>query len=133
MMIKFPAPKKSIIYEDKKVGVCLASRPLARGHIIVFWKKDAKDIHNLSDREYDYLMRLVDVTRDSLLKYFKVKKVYLLYMDELKHVHWHLVPRYNVRGINALAHSPRRETNFRDVPALAKIFLSIIKKRKGFK
>lgn len=27
-------------------------------------------------------------------------------MDEVKHVHWHLVPRYNLMGFNLLRHKP---------------------------
>jgi diadenosine tetraphosphate (Ap4A) HIT family hydrolase len=41
-----------------------------------------------------------------------VEKVYLMYLDEVKHVHWHLVPRYEERGFNILLHSPAETKDF---------------------
>ena len=32
-----------------------------------------------------------------------MKKVYLIYMDETQHVHWHLIPRYNEKGYDVIA------------------------------
>lgn len=130
-MNKLPnAPKESIIYEDKHVYVCLASCPLNKGHMIVAWKKPVKDIHDLSCKQYDHLMDIVDVTRDALLKMFKVKKVYLVYMDEIKHVHWHLVPRFNEKGVNVLSHTPKRVRDFSLAPKLKSNFLEVLKKHK---
>ncbi|MEK7080625.1 MAG: HIT family protein [Patescibacteria group bacterium] len=95
------APKKSIIYDDDIVYVCLAKRPIAEGHTIVVLKKDISDLSKLPDREYDYLMDTVFTTRNAMMKTLKVKKVYLVYMDEAKHVHWHLIPRYKEKGFDA--------------------------------
>ncbi len=95
------APKKSIIYNDDLLYVCLAKRPIAEGHTIVAFKKDISDLSKLPDREYDYLMDTVFATRNAMIKALKVKKVYLVYMDETKHIHWHLVPRYKEKGFEA--------------------------------
>lgn len=51
-------------------------------------------------------MDMVNSVRTAMLGALAVEKVYLMYMDEVNQVHWHLVPRYNVKGINALAHEP---------------------------
>lgn len=89
-----PYPQ-AIIYEDAKVYACLANNPITAGHTIVVWKSPAIDLHVLSKKDYDYLMDKVDQLRNALRKTLKIKKVYLIYMDEIQHVHWHLVPRYN--------------------------------------
>lgn len=94
------APKKSIIYEDEILYVCLAKYPIAVGHTIVVFKQDVSDLSKLPDRDYDYLMDTVFAARNALIKTLKVKKVYLVYMDEAKHVHWHLIPRYKEKGFN---------------------------------
>ncbi len=99
-------PSEAIIYEDDKLYVCLASYPLTIGHTIVVWKDQVEDLHLLSIKEYEYLMDIVDQVRDLLLNYLNVEKVYLLYMDEAKQVHWHLVPRYEEQGFNVLIHEP---------------------------
>ena len=112
--------KRSIFYEDGKIYACLASFPIVRGHVVVVWKKDVKDLHLLSRKDFEYLMDGVDVIRNLMLKTLKIKKVYLIYMDEVNHVHWHLIPRYNVRGFNILKHKPTRLKDFRLVQKLNK-------------
>ncbi len=103
------SPKKgSVFYEDKKLYACLASHPLTRGHVVVVWKKDVSDLHLLWKRDYSHLMNIVDKVRNAMLKVLKIKKVYLIYMDEAKHVHWHLIPRYNEKGFDVLKHKPKK-------------------------
>lgn len=96
--------KKSLIYQDENLYVCLAKFPVTIGHSIVAIKKDFRDLELLPDREYDYLMDTVFAVRNALLKTLKVKKVYLMYMDEANHVHWHLIPRYKERGFDIFQH-----------------------------
>ncbi|MBS3168778.1 HIT domain-containing protein [Candidatus Woesearchaeota archaeon] len=109
----FPKPdEKSIIYEDSKIYSCLASYPITRGHVVVVWKKKVKDLHLLSRNDYEYLMDKVDEIRSAMIKALKIKKVYLIYMDEANHVHWHLVPRYNQKGFNVLIHRPSKLKDF---------------------
>jgi diadenosine tetraphosphate (Ap4A) HIT family hydrolase len=104
-MSELPKPdKKAIIYEDENLYVCLATFPLAEGHTIISCKKDFSDLKLLPDRDYDYLMDTVFAVRNALLKTLNLKKVYLIYMDEAEHVHWHLVPRYKEKGFDVFQH-----------------------------
>lgn len=124
MQHAFPKPKKeSIIYEDNKLYVCLAHHAIAKGHTIIVWKKAISDLHLLSRKDYEYLMDKVDEIRNALLKALKLKKVYLIYMDEANQVHWHLIPRYNEKGYNLLKHNPTKVKDF----SLAKIIKSNLK------
>lgn len=102
----------SIFFEDENIYACLADYPLSRGHSIVVWKKPITDLHLLNPKEYEHLMEAVDKVRNTLMKTLKVEKVYLMYMDEIKHVHWHLIPRYNKFGFNILKHSPKKLKNY---------------------
>jgi diadenosine tetraphosphate (Ap4A) HIT family hydrolase len=126
-------PKESIIYEDEKTYVCLAMKAITNGHTIVAWKKPVADIHSLSCEEYDYLMNIVDVARDVLLKTFGVEKIYMLYMDEIKHVHWHLIPRFNEQGFNMFLHEPKEITDFGNIAKMKEIFSEEIKKHPELK
>lgn len=103
---------KSLIYQDSKLYVCLASFPIVKGHTVVVWKKHVSDLHLLAKKDYEYLMDKVDETRNALMKALGVKKVYLMYMDEANHVHWHLIPRYNEKGYDVLKHKPRKLKDF---------------------
>ncbi len=107
-MSKFPKPpRKSIIYEDQNLYACLAKDSIIKGHVVIIWKKSVSDLSLLPDRDYDYLMDTVFAVRNALLKTLKIKKVYLIYMDEAKHVHWHLVPRYKKKGFDIFQHKPK--------------------------
>lgn len=111
--MKFEKPDpKSVIYENNRLCIFLASNPIAKGHTIVVWKKKVQDLQLLSRKNYEHLMDAVDMTRNALLKTLRLKKVYLLYADEVNQVHWHLVPRYNKKGYDILNHKPSRLKDF---------------------
>jgi diadenosine tetraphosphate (Ap4A) HIT family hydrolase len=108
-----PEPKdKEIIYEDEKLYACLARHPKTEGHVVVVWKDKLQDLNLLSRKDYEYLMDSVDELRNAMIETLDVEKVYLIYMDEAKHVHWHLVPRYNEKGYNILENSPGKIEDF---------------------
>ena len=118
----FETPPESIFFEDNRVYVALAHHAITEGHTVVVWKGDAADISKLSTNDYEYLMDVVDVARNSLKKQFGVEKVYLLYFDEAQHVHWHLIPRYIEKGFAALQHEPVVLSVFPHVPVLRMVF-----------
>jgi len=101
----------AMIFEDEQLYVCLANFPLTKGHTVVVWKDRVADLHLLNREQYEHLMAVVDQARNALTKTLSIEKVYLMYMDEIKHVHWHLIPRYDEQGLNALTHAP---TELRD-------------------
>ena len=108
-----PKPyENAIIYEDKKLYACLANEPIVDGHTVVVWKDKVADLHLLSRKNYDYLMERVNEVRNAMLKALKVKKVYLVYMDEAKQVHWHLVPRYSKKGFENLSQKSGKIKDF---------------------
>lgn len=107
-MAKLPRViKESIIYQDENLYACLAKFPIVKGHTVVVWREEITDLKLLPDRDYDYLMDTVFAVRSALLKTLRLKKVYLLYMDEAKHVHWHLIPRYKEKGFEAFQGKPK--------------------------
>ena len=99
-------PPKSFIYDDQHLYVCLAREFLVEGHTVIVWKKKVSDLMLMPDRDYDYLMDTVFAVRNALLKTLGIKKVYLIYMDEVEHVHWHLIPRYIDKGFELFRHKP---------------------------
>lgn len=112
-LANLPEPKpESIIYEDDKLYVCLARFPITKGHIVVVWKEDKEDLHLLDRVKYLYLMDKVEEIRNKQLEVLGVEKVYLVYMDEAKQVHWHLVPRYDEEGFNIFSHDPQEEVDY---------------------
>lgn len=108
-----PEPfEEAMIYEDDKLYSCLANFPRAKGHCVVVWKKNISDLHLLSREDYEYLMDKVEELRTAMIEALGVEKVYLLYMDEMQHVHWHLIPRYDEKGYNVLEHKPDELEDF---------------------
>ena len=114
MRTDLPKPHKaSFIYQDDKLYVCLAKFPITKGHTVVVWKKHVPDLHLLSRKHYEYLMDKVDEARNSLIETLGIKKVYLIYMDEARHVHWHLIPRYNKKGYDIFKYNPAELKDFK--------------------
>lgn len=113
-------PPLSVFYETELVYVALASYPISKGHTVVVWKKKVADLGQMSPEDYTYLMLTVDKIRTVLMHVFKVKKVYLMYMDEVKHVHWHLIPRYSIFGLTILKAQQKQLKSFSLVPQLQK-------------
>ncbi|MDB5161361.1 MAG: hypothetical protein JWO96_741 [Candidatus Saccharibacteria bacterium] len=112
-MSGLPKPSaEAIYYEDDKLYVCLASFPLTRGHSVAVWKDNVKDLNLLSRQDYDHLMERVEQARKALMKTLNLQKVYLLYLDEAQHVHWHLVPRYKEKGYTVLNHQAQELESF---------------------
>ncbi|MFA6594459.1 MAG: HIT family protein [Candidatus Buchananbacteria bacterium] len=108
-----PKPyENAIIYEDKKLYVCLANEPIVDGHTVVVWKDKVADLHLLTKKNYEYLMDKVNEIRSAMLKALGIKKVYLLYMDEAKQVHWHLIPSYKTKGFENLTQKPGKIKDF---------------------
>ena len=119
-----PKPiKGTVFYEDKYTYACLASYPIVHGHCVVVWKDDISDLHLLSKVNYKNLMETVEKVRNALLKTMNTDKVYLLYMDEIQHVHWHLIPRTNSEtGFTLLEHKPNKLINISFAKKLKKAF-----------
>ena len=104
-----PNPKEgAVFFEDNNLYATLANHPITVGHVVVVWKKKVTDLHLLNKKNYEHLMNVIDFVRNSMIKTLKIKKVYLIYMDEIKHVHWHLVPRYVEKGMNVLEEKPKK-------------------------
>ena len=113
MKEQLPVPyPEAMIYEDRNLYICLANYPIVKWHTVIVRKKPVADLHFLSEKEYEYLMNKVDEARTALLKTLKIKKVYLMYMDEIQHVHWHLIPRYNEQWVAVFKHTPSQLTDF---------------------
>jgi diadenosine tetraphosphate (Ap4A) HIT family hydrolase len=113
MEAKLPKPfKNAIIYEDEKLYACLANSPIVEGHTVIVWKKNVADLHLLARKDFEYLMNKVDEIRNAMLKALSVDKVYLVYMDEVKQVHWHLVPRYHAKGYKIFMHRQGKIKDF---------------------
>ena len=113
--LNFMLPKpyeNAIIYDDEKLYACLANNPLVDGHSVVVWKNKVTDLHLLSKKDYEYLMDRVNEIRSAMIRALEVEKVYLVYMDEAKQVHWHLVPRYDTKGYDNFIRKPGKIADF---------------------
>lgn len=118
----FDTPTESIFFEDNILYVALAYDSLAKGHSVIVWKDKVEDLNSLKSNDYEYLMDVVSVARETLKEYYGVEEVYLMYLDEIRQVHWHFIPRYNEKGFNVLNHAPKKLTNFDDAVNLQEIF-----------
>ncbi len=123
-MGKFPEPKEgTVFYDDGRLHACLAFEPKVEGHTIVVWKEEVEDLSYLSPEDYQHLMNIVNMVRNALLKAFKTTKVYLAYLDEACHVHWHLFPRIEdgKKGFDLMAQPSEKLTDLSKVSLLSSL------------
>ncbi|MBA7604550.1 hypothetical protein ES703_11675 [subsurface metagenome] len=93
-MGEWPEPQEgSVFYEDEKLYACLAFNPIVKGHTIVAWREDVEDLNDLSLEDVLYLTSAIYRIRQALLEVYNIDKVYVCYLDEARHVHFHLFPR----------------------------------------
>lgn len=118
-------PNQSIVFEDSRVVVALAYEPITKGHCVVIWKNREEDIDKLKTEDYEYLMDVVSVTRDTLKTFYKINKVYLIYFDETNWVHWHLIPAYKKKGFETFRVKPTKTLDFKDRDSLSEIFVNL--------
>jgi diadenosine tetraphosphate (Ap4A) HIT family hydrolase len=90
----WPEPKEgSIFFEDRETYACLAFEPRVPGHTIVAWRADVEDLNDLTPAGFSHLVHVVYRVRNVLLGEFETDNVYVFYLNEAKHVHFHLLPR----------------------------------------
>jgi len=119
----FPNPKEgSVFYEDKEVYACLAFHPIVEGHTIVAVKRnDVDDLGQLSSEERLHLLQIVfEVIRPVLLTCYRTDKVYVAYLDETRHPHFHLFPRKvgGEEGFGLMSRLHGELTDFSVIPQL---------------
>jgi diadenosine tetraphosphate (Ap4A) HIT family hydrolase len=91
-----PEPKEgAVFWEEEDFYACLANEPKVRGHSILVWRNQVEDLTLLDDEEYLKLMEALEIVQEALEDFYNTDKVYLAYIDETRHVHWHLIPRKN--------------------------------------
>ena len=131
---KFPKPRRgSVFYQDRKIRVCLATdKNHVEGRTIIEWKKNVEDLNKLSFNDYQYLMKMIFVVRRALLEAYKTNKIYLAYLDEVKHVHWHLFPRKKsgIRGFPLMTQQKENlsKEDLKKVPLLRSLVIKNLKK-----
>jgi len=130
----FPEPRKgTVFYEDSRVYACLAFEPIVEGHTIVAWKERKRDISHLDTEDYQHLMEIVQMVRNALLVIYDIPKVYVAYLDEVRHVHWHLFPRKEggETGFSLLAKPHGELTDLSVIPRLQR-FCGVATAQKAF-
>ncbi len=122
---EFEEPEEGLVfYESDKVRACLANNPAVEGHTIIEWiEEEVQDLNELSKQNYMYLMRVIYTVRQALLEVYKTDKVYLAYLDESFHVHWHLYPRRScsIHQGSELMNLPTKKTTKRDREKASKL------------
>lgn len=88
------------LYEDSKVLVILDAFPSSKGHVLVIPKKHSKDIFDITDNEYSYLMGIVSSITKKLKKNLECNGFNVLQNNgevagqTVNHLHIHIIPRY---------------------------------------
>lgn len=104
-IIKGEIPSKKI-YEDDKVLCYMDINPVANGHLLVVPKKHVKDIFEVDNETFNHMMDIIKNKITPILKEkLKINGLTIIqnngYGQEVKHLHIHLIPRYNNDGFKS--------------------------------
>ena len=107
------------VFEDDAFAAVLEPRPLARGHTVVFPKKEADALFDLGDPELSGLVLFAKKVARALKEEIPCRKIALVaYGLEVPHAHLHLIPAHGRAGETDLSR-PRSEAAREDLAALA--------------
>lgn len=109
------------IYEDEKALAFLDINPLTRGHVLVIPKKHVEDIFEIDFDNLSGVIRVVQKVAQSLKENLGASGINLFQANkpaagqEIFHLHFHVVPRYQNDKIKALPESNYQEKDFEEV------------------
>lgn len=88
------------IYEDNELKVFLDINPISNGHILIIPKKHIKNITELDNETNKKILNLLQNKLYELLKTkLNCDGITIVqnneYGQEVKHLHFHIIPRYN--------------------------------------
>lgn len=93
--IKDKSREKQFLYEDEKSYVMLDDFPISKGHSLVILKNHVADISSVKSEDAEELGRITALIAGALQDAFTPKKIYVVSLcEEVKHFHYHLIPRY---------------------------------------
>jgi len=93
------------IYEDDKVIAVIDINPASRGHVLVFPKKHAQVLGQLSDEEVTYLFKIANKTATVIYENLKAEGTNIFVANgvaagqNMPHVIVHVIPRYQGDGV----------------------------------
>ena len=86
---------EEFVYEDGKIVVLISKFQTTHGHLTVTFKNHYENLNEVSEEDYAHLQNIVKKYSDKLYKVFNPEKVYIILLaEEVKHIHFHLIPRY---------------------------------------
>lgn len=94
-----------IIYEDNKVIAFLDINPVAVGHTLVVPKDKSKDFISSNVENDIYLYKKVQDLSKYIMDKLKADGITIItnnhYGQEIKHLHFHIIPRYKNDNFDA--------------------------------
>jgi len=109
------------LYENDNVFVFLDINPYTRGHTLVIPKKHYQDIFDIPDKELEILIKEVKKVAELQRDKLKVKDINifqrngLLAGQEVDHIHFHVVPRYENDEVEMLPRGQYTGKDFEEV------------------
>jgi len=113
------------IYENDKVIAFLDTSPFAKGHTLVVPKNHSQDIHDIPEEDLKEVILAVKIVAKILKEKLGCAGMHLWLRNgkaagqEVMHLHFHLVPRFEGDGIDAEAKSSYAE---KDLESVHKMF-----------
>ncbi|MHA2175679.1 MAG: HIT family protein [Candidatus Hodarchaeales archaeon] len=116
------------IYEDEKTIAFLDKFPLAEGHTLIIPKNHSETLYEISETDSEAVGATVSKVVKIVKKVLKCDGVNVYQanekaaMQEIMHVHFHVIPRFKNDGIKLIANRSSLDVNSEIIPQLKEGF-----------
>ena len=94
------------LYEDELIMAFLDANPIFPGHTLIIPKKHTLDINSIDEDVLCYIMKKAKEIADMLVKSLHCDGFTLIqnngFVQEVKHYHLHIIPKYKKKTVMSL-------------------------------
>ncbi len=100
------SPTPPIVWQDDNLIATLCESPISRGHVQVVFKRHYSELAHVEGNDAAHLGKFIPLLSQAIKSALGAEIVYVACIsEEVKHIHFHLVPRYagDTKGFALLA------------------------------
>ncbi len=118
-------PTEDFIYEDENFVAFLDIRPINSGHVLVIPREHYENLFTMPDELLSKYILLIKRLAPKIKEALNARWINLLvFGEEIKHVHIHIIPRFDNDGFEPPKQGEYKEGEMKEITEKIKSFLN---------